>query len=258
MAQTQISNLDRDGEVRAFKAHGRAVVGSAGGAAFLKGTFEPGWKFSTDVGPIVGTTSCQTRHLGYVLSGRMHVVLEDGGESEIGPGDMFDIPAGHDAWVVGDEPAVMVDTSPDATRYAKGGTGAPAATSEDRYISLVRKGYEAFNAGDVETLVTLFSHDVLQHVPGASVIAGDYKGIEAVLGYYGKLGELTDGTFRADLIETHGDGHGHVTAVHQITATRNGVTRVSRGSILFTFLGDKMTDLLELHADLAGDDAFLA
>jgi ketosteroid isomerase-like protein len=258
MVQAQISNLDRDGEVREFKAHGRAVVGSAGGAAFVKGTFEPGWRFSTDVGPIVGTTSCQTRHLGYVLSGRMHMQLDDGTESEVGPGDMFDLPAGHDAWVVGDEPVVMVDTSPDATRYAKGGTAAPGAVSEDRYMSLVRKGYEAFNAGDIETLVTLFAHDVVQHTPGTSVLAGDHKGIESVLGYYAKLGELTGGTFRADLIDVHGDGRGHVAATHQVTATRNAVTRVSRGSILFTFLGDKVVDLLELHGDLAGDDAFLA
>lgn len=258
MARAQISNLDRDGEVRAFKAHGRAVIGNAGGAAYVKGTFEPGWRFSTDVGPIVGTTTCQTRHLGYVLSGRMHVKMDDGTEAEVGPGDVFDLPAGHDAWVVGDEPVVMVDTSPDATRYAKGATGSPVPVSEDRYIELVRRGYEAFNAKDVETLVGLFAHDVVQHAPGSSAVAGEHKGIDAVLNYYAKLGELTDGTFQADLIDVHGDGHGHVMALHQITATRNGVTRVSRGSILFTFLGTKATDLLELHADLAGDDAFLA
>jgi stress-induced morphogen len=75
---------------------------------------------------------------------------------------------------------------------------------------------------------------------------------------YGTLGALTDGTFRAHLLEVHSDGHGHAVAVHVTSATRNGVTRVSRSSILFTFLGDKVTDLLELHADLAGDDAFLS
>lgn len=79
-----------------------------------------------------------------------------------------------------------------------------------------------------------------------------------MLNYYGKLGEITDGTFRADLVDVHADGRGHAIAVHQLIATRNGVTRVSRGSILFTFLGEKMTDLLEMHGDLAGDDAFLS
>jgi hypothetical protein len=69
---------------------------------------------------------------------------------------------------------------------------------------------------------------------------------------------MTDGTFRADLIDVHGDGLGHVSAVHQISASRKGSNLVSRGSILFTFLGTKATDLLELHGDLPGDDAFLA
>ena len=256
MPKPQIRNLERDGEVRAFKAHGQAVVGSAGGAAYLMGTFEPGWRFSADVAPLVGTKTCLTRHLGYVLAGQMHVKMDDGTEFDLGQGDIFDIPVGHDAWVVGDEPCVMVDTSPESTRYAKGGQS--AAVSEDRYIELVRRGYEAFNTGDVETLASLFSQDVIQHVPGTSQLAGDYKGIDAVLGYYGKLGQLTDGTFEADLIDVHADGAGHVMALHQITATRGGVTRVSRGSILFSFIGNKITDLLELHADLAGDDAFLA
>jgi ketosteroid isomerase-like protein len=256
MAKAQISNLVRDGEVRPFKAHGQAVIGSAGGAAYVLGTFEPGWRFSADVGPIAGTDICHTRHLGYVLSGRMRIRMEDGTECEIGPGDMFDLPAGHDAWVLGSEPCVMVDTSPDATRYAKG--AAPTAYVEDRHVELVRRGYEAFNTRDIPTLVSLFSTDVIHHVPGDGPTAGDYKGIEAVLGYYARLGELTGDTFRADLIDAHADGHGHVMALHQTTATRNGVTRVSRGSILFTFLATKVTDMLELHADLAGDDAFLS
>ena len=79
-----------------------------------------------------------------------------------------------------------------------------------------------------------------------------------MLGYYGRLAERTDGTFRADLVDVHGDGSGHVCAVHQISATHNGAKRVTRGSILFTLVGDKVTDLLELHADLPGDDAFFA
>jgi ketosteroid isomerase-like protein len=256
MAQTQIINLDREGERRAFKAHGSAVLGAAGGMALMKGTFEPGWRWSTDVAPIAGTTSCQTRHLGYVISGRMHVIQDDGTEIDVGPGDLFDLPAGHDAYVVGDEPCVMVDASPDATRYATSASAATAA--EDRYLELVRRGYAAFNSGDVDTLRTLMSHDVVQHVPGTNPLAGDYKGIDGVLGYYGKLIEMTGGTFRADLIDVHGDGHGHVMALHQTSASRGGATRVSRSSVLFTFLGDKVTDLLELRADGPGDDAFLS
>ena len=69
---------------------------------------------------------------------------------------------------------------------------------------------------------------------------------------------MTGGTFRAHLVDVHGDGLGHVMAMHQTKAERNGVKRVARGSILFSFVGDKVHDLLELHGDLPGDDAFSA
>jgi len=255
MAEIITTNLDRDGERRAFAGHGHATLATAGGLSLMRGVFEPGWRWSVDVAPLAGTPSCQARHLGYVLSGRMQVRFQDGTEREIGQGDLFDLPAGHDAWVVGDEPCVMVDVSPDATRYAR---PAGIAAAEDAQMALVKRGYAAFNAGDVDTLRQIMAADVVHHVAGTGPLAGSYKGIDAVLGYYAKLGELTGGTFRASLLDVHGDQSAHVTAVHQMTATRNGVTRVSRGSILFTFAGDRAIDLLELHADLAGDDAFFA
>lgn len=64
---------------------------------------EPGWRWSVDVQPLVGTPSCAVRHLGIAIAGRFHVVMDDGREIEVGPDDVFDIPPGHDAWVVGDE-----------------------------------------------------------------------------------------------------------------------------------------------------------
>lgn len=254
---THISNLERDGETRQFAGHGHAVIASAGGLTLMRGVFEPGWRWSNDVAPIAGTPSCQTRHLGYVISGRMQVRMDDGTELTLSAGDLLDLPSGHDAWVVGNEPCVMVDFSPEATRYARG-RAAGVAAPDDKYMTLVRRGYAAFNSGDLDTLRSILAHDVLQHSPGTSQIAGTYKGIDAVLGLYAKLAELTAGHFRADLIDVFGDGQGHVTAMHQTTATRDGVTRVSRGAILFTFVGDRATDLLEMHADLPGDDAFFA
>jgi len=256
MAEVLITNLDRDGLTRPFAAHGHAVIGTAGAEAVMRGVFEPGWRWSTDVAPLAGTATCQTRHLGYVLSGRMHVKLEDGREAEISAGDLFDLPAGHDAWVVGSEPCIMIDHSPDATSYATEYT--PTSGSRDENLDLVRTGYAAFNAKDIPALIAILSDDVVQRVPGTSPLAGDHQGIDAVLGYYGALAELTGGTFRADLVDVHGDAAGHVNALHQITATRNGVTRVSRGSILFTIKDGKATELMELHGDLAGDDAFLS
>jgi ketosteroid isomerase-like protein len=254
---TQIQNLERDGETRQFAAHGHAVIANAGGLCLMRGVFEPGWRWTVDVAPVAGTSTCQTHHLGYVLSGTMQIRMDDGEECSVTAGDIFDLPAGHDAWVVGNEPCVMVDYSSEATRYARGRTAGLAAP-DDKYMTLVRRGFEAFNSGDMATLREILSHDVAQHVPGASQLAGAYKGIDSVLSYYGKLADLTDGTFRAQLIDVFGDGQGHVTAVYQTSGTRNGTTLVSRGSILFTFLGEKATDLLEMHADLPADDAFFA
>lgn len=257
MAQALVSNIERDGEIRAFKAHGSAAIGNAGGVTFLRGTFEPGWRWSTDVAPIAGTTSCQSRHLAYVISGEMTVKTDDGTEFNLGPGDIFDLPAGHDAWVTGTAPCVMIDISPDvASNYAKG--GAATKPQDDKYQALVRRGYAAFNAGDMATLSTLLANDVVQRVPGTSVVAGDHKGIDAVLSMYGQLAELTGGTVQAHLVDLHSDGQGHVVASHVISGTRNGVTRASRGSILFTFFGDKVSELHELRADLPGDDAWMA
>ena len=71
--------------------------------------YEPGWRWSVDVKPIAGTDSCQYHHLGVTTSGVLRVQMPDGAELEINPGDVFEIPPGHDAWVVGDEPWVSID-----------------------------------------------------------------------------------------------------------------------------------------------------
>src|SRR5438445_8227378 len=71
----------------------------------------PGWRWSKDMKPIVGGEWCAARHVGVVLSGRMRVELKDGTAIDIGPFEVFDIPPGHDAYVVGDEPLVELDWS---------------------------------------------------------------------------------------------------------------------------------------------------
>jgi mannose-6-phosphate isomerase-like protein (cupin superfamily) len=114
----QHKSFDSPDEVRPFAAHGSMRVVQVGEATAGLGTFEPGWRWSTDVKPIAGTDSCQSHHTLYVLSGRMHVVMDDGSEGEIGPGDFAVIPSGHDAWTVGDEACVAVDVS-GVARYAK-------------------------------------------------------------------------------------------------------------------------------------------
>lgn len=79
-----------------------------GGMTVGRASYQPGWKWSEHVRPIAGTKTCEVEHVGLVVSGRAKVVMNDGVEFEIGPGDLFAIPPGHDSWVVGDEPYVSI------------------------------------------------------------------------------------------------------------------------------------------------------
>jgi quercetin dioxygenase-like cupin family protein len=103
-------NLRQPDETRLFEAgKGRLELVNTETGPVGRATFEPGWKWSEHVKPIAGTQSCQSAHLGYYVSGRMMVVMDDGQEAEFGPGDFAVIPPGHDAWTVGDEPSVFID-----------------------------------------------------------------------------------------------------------------------------------------------------
>jgi hypothetical protein len=110
-------NFETPDETRAI-ARGNVEVVNLGDIQAMRATFQPGWRWSECVKPIAGTESCQVAHLGYVLSGRMGVKMDDGGEFEIGPGDATQIPSGHDAWIIGDEPCVIIDFQ-GASTYAK-------------------------------------------------------------------------------------------------------------------------------------------
>jgi hypothetical protein len=77
-----------------------------GGTSAARMTLEPGWRWSDCVKPVVGTDSCQFRHVGVLLQGHMHIAHEDGSEGEVGPGEPYVIEPGHDAWVVGDQPVI--------------------------------------------------------------------------------------------------------------------------------------------------------
>ena len=101
MPRLQRRNFDKADHVRELGT-GRFDVVDLDETAIGRIRFQPGWRWSVDAKPKVGSPSCQIRHLGAALSGRLHVVADDGTELELRPGDAYEIPPGHDAWVVGD------------------------------------------------------------------------------------------------------------------------------------------------------------
>ena len=101
-------SLSTPDETRSFDK-GQLELVTLGGVTFGRVTFQPGWKWSTCVKPIAKTETCQASHLAYHIAGRLRVRMNDGSEEEFGPGDVAVVPPGHDAWVVGDQPVVLID-----------------------------------------------------------------------------------------------------------------------------------------------------
>jgi ketosteroid isomerase-like protein len=92
----------------------------------------------------------------------------------------------------------------------------------DENVELVRRGYEAFNSGDMETLTEIFDENASWHTPGRGPLAGDHQGREATFAYFGQLGGQTGGTFRATLQTLFSSDDGGVIGVHHNTAERDG------------------------------------
>jgi len=122
MRSLEAKSFNHPDETRPFES-GKMEIVRLGETTIGRATLQPGWKWSTCVKPIAQTESCQVAHLGYMCAGRMKVVMDDGSERELGPGDMASIAPGQDAWVVGNEPVVFVEFS-GAGSYARPGGGA--------------------------------------------------------------------------------------------------------------------------------------
>ena len=103
----EVLRFERGGERREFEKGSFEVV-EIGGLTVGRATYEPGWKWSEHVGPSAGTESCEVEHVGLVVSGRAVIAMNEGEDVEVGPGDLFAVPPGHDSWVVGDEPYVSL------------------------------------------------------------------------------------------------------------------------------------------------------
>jgi hypothetical protein len=108
MSTAEHKTLSAPDEVRSFP-HGKLELIHIGGGEVGRLTLEPGWRWSQDVKPIAGTDWCEAPHFQYQVSGILHVVMADGSEFDTRAGDVVLLPSGHDGWVVGDEPVVVID-----------------------------------------------------------------------------------------------------------------------------------------------------
>jgi hypothetical protein len=108
MKKAEVKNFGKPDEVREFPK-GKVELVQVGGATVGRAIFQPGWRWSTSVQPIAKTRSCEAPHFQYQVSGVMRIRMDDGTEFDSKPGDVSFLPSGHDAWVVGNEPVVVVD-----------------------------------------------------------------------------------------------------------------------------------------------------
>ena len=108
MARLQARIFDTDGDRHEF-SNGLAQFVTIGEATVARGVYQPGWRWSVDMRELAGTPTCRLHHLGYAISGELRVETDDGQAIDVQPGSIYEIPPGHDAWVVGDEPFVTID-----------------------------------------------------------------------------------------------------------------------------------------------------
>lgn len=130
MAKLQHKRLDHADEVRQYPG-GQTEIFELDDFVIGRMVMHAGWRWKKDVKPIAETDACMYHHLGFVVSGTLHVVMADGTEDDLGPQEMFEIPPGHDAWVVGDDSWIAIDFR-GARSYAR-----PPAASDDRILATI-------------------------------------------------------------------------------------------------------------------------
>ena len=126
----------------------------------------------------------------------------------------------------------------------------------DENAATVRRGYEAFNTGDMATLTDIFDENASWHTPGRGSLAGDHKGRDAAFAYFGRLGQDTGGTFKATLQHLLKSDDGHVVGVHRNTAERDGKRLDVGCCIVFEFKDGRIIDGREHFHDLYAWDEF--
>ncbi len=122
--------------------------------------------------------------------------------------------------------------------------------------AVIRKGYEAFSKGDIETLQNeVLTDDIVWHFPGRNPLSGDYKGISEVLGFFGQIGELSGGTFQVTLEDVLANDERAVGLGHT-TGTREGKRLDAHDAVVYRFRGDKVSDAQGYSQDQHAIDQF--
>jgi class 3 adenylate cyclase len=179
VARFQKRNLAKPTEVRSV-GRGRLEIVELGDTTIGRIRYEPGWRWSEDLKPLVGGDSCQIRHVGVVLSGQFHVEMDDGATMELLPDDVYEVPPGHDGWVVGDEPWVSIDSE------------------GRRYFAKVTQAAEA------RSLATILLTDIVSSTETAERL-GD-SAWEGLLASYHATATRTIERYRGREVATTGDG----------------------------------------------------
>jgi uncharacterized protein len=128
----------------------------------------------------------------------------------------------------------------------------------DENAAILRRAYEAFNSGDMDTLNEVFDESIVWHLPGRSTMAKDYQGREATLAYFGQLAQVTGGTFRAELLSALPDDEDRVVGIQRSTADRDGKHLDVGNCIVFEFMDGRVVDGREHFHDLYAWDEFWA
>jgi class 3 adenylate cyclase len=190
----QRRRFNEPSDVRTFP-HGRVEVVELDDTVVGHMVYEPGWRWSVDVQPIAGTDLCQYHHLGVTTSGRLRVQMPDGTELEIGPGDVFEIPPGHDAWVVGDEPWVSVD------------------------FEAMRTYGKRLDAPNERRLASIVLTDIVDSTQRAADVGAERW--RNLVGEHNRKAQSAIDRFRGRLVKTTGDG---------VLAQFDGAERAVRGA----------------------------
>ena len=179
MSQVYRRNVDEPDEVIEVE-RARSEITSLGGVTLSHDIQEPGWRWAEHVGPVVGTGWCETHHVGYVLKGHMRMLMKDGTEFDLRPGDLMDIPAGHDGWVLGDEPCEMLIWMGGKTWLS------PLHTLKER------------------VLVTLLFTDIVDSTGLASRL-GDQRWTDLLASHDQRIADAVD-RYRGQMVKLTGDG----------------------------------------------------